>query len=149
MRSVTSISIRAPASRVYAFAHATERWPEFLPHYRFVRVLHDDGDHRVLEMAARRGLIPVRWTAAQYNDPDNYGVRFVHLRGWTRGMEVSWILQGRSDVTTVSIVHDVVFRFPVAERTLERYVVTRYFIEGIASRTLACIKSLAEGSHDA
>jgi aromatase len=149
MRSVTSITIQAPPSRIYAFARATERWPEFLPHYRFVRVLHEDGGVRVLEMAARRGFIPVRWIAAQYNDPDNYGVRFVHLRGWTRGMDVSWILEERGGVTTVSIVHDVVFRFPVAEQVLERYIVTRYFIEGIASRTLACIKSLAEESRDA
>jgi uncharacterized membrane protein len=149
VRSVTSIAIQAPASRVYAFAHATERWPEFLPHYRFVRVLHDDGTSRVLEMAARRGVIPVKWTAVQYNDPENYSVRFTHLRGWTRGMEVAWILRECGGVTTVSIVHDVVFRFPFAHRMLERYVVTRYFIEGIASRTLACIKSLAEGSDGA
>jgi aromatase len=149
MRSVTSITIQAPASRVYAFAHATERWPEFLPHYRFVRVLHDDGTLRVLEMAARRGLIPVKWTAAQYNDPDRYRIRFIHLRGWTRGMDVAWNLRECGRVTTVSIVHDVVFRFPVASRMLERYIVTRYFVEGIASRTLARIKSLAEGSDDA
>jgi aromatase len=148
MRSVTSITIQAPASRIYAFAHATERWPEFLPHYRFVRVLRDDGDQRLLEMAARRGFIPVRWTAVQYNDPQTYGIRFVHLRGWTRGMDVAWILEEDGDVTNVSIVHDVVFRFPVAQNILERYVVTRFFIEGIASRTLARIKLLAEGSRD-
>jgi aromatase len=149
MRSVTSITIQAPASRVYAFAHSTERWPDFLPHYRFVRVLHRDRTLRVLEMAARRGVIPVKWIAAQYNDPANYSVRFIHLRGWTRGMKVAWMLQECDGVTTVSIIHDVVFRFPLMRRMLERYVVTHYFIEGIASRTLARIKSLAEGSDDA
>lgn len=147
MRSVTSTVIRAPASRIYELARSTERWPDILPHYRFVRVLFDQGAGRIVEMAARRGIIPVKWTAIQCDDPQNYGIRFLHLRGWTPGMKVAWILKERDGVTDVSIVHDVVFRFPVARSLIERYVVSRYFIESIATRTLACIKTRAE-AHD-
>ena len=136
--------MNASAARIYELAHCTERWPEFLPHYRFVRVIEDDGIKRTVEMAARRGAIPLRWTAVQSNDPNTYGIHFLHIRGWTRGMNVDWILEEHAGRTKVSIVHDVVFHFPIARKLLEQHLVTHYFIEGIASRTLACIKSLVE-----
>lgn len=149
MKTVTGITIHAPASRIYSFAQATERWPQLLPHYDSVRVLCDDGVHRLVQMTARRGIFPITWTALQRNDPKTFGIYFLHVRGWTRGMEVFWTLEERDGATNVSIEHDVRFRFPVARRALERYVVTGYFIEGIASRTLSCMKSLAEKSTNA
>lgn len=148
MKSVTSITIDAPASQIYELAHATERWAQILPHYRYVRVLSDDGSTRTIEMAARRGIFPVRWTAVQRNDPREPAIFFRHIRGWTSGMDVVWQFDERAGTTHVSIVHDVTFRFPVAQKLIEKYVVTHFFIEGIARRTLACMKQLAEaGAH--
>lgn len=146
MRSVTSITIDAPASRIYEFAHKTDRWPQILPHYRFVHVLSQDGSERTIEMAARRSVFPVRWTAIQRDDPQTPAIYFHHVRGWTRGMDVVWIFEERGPRTHVSIVHDVVFRFPVAAQLIERFIITPFFIEGIAKRTLARMKTLAEGA---
>lgn len=147
MTSMTnSIRIHAPAKRIYELASATERWPELLPHYRYVHVLESEGAHRTVEMAARRGAIPVRWTAEQRNDPVLPAIYFRHVRGWTRGMDVVWHFEEDNDGTTVSIVHDVTFQFPIAAAALEKYVVCRYFIHGIAMRTLSRMKQLAESS---
>ena len=146
MTSITnSIRIQASAQRIYALASATERWPELLPHYRYVRVLSSDGAYRTVEMGARRGAIPVRWTAEQRNDPVLPAVYFRHIGGWTRGMDVVWHFAEDDGGTTVSIVHDLDFQFPVAAGMLERYVVCGYFVHGIATRTLNCMKTLAEG----
>ncbi|HEV3154217.1 MAG TPA: SRPBCC family protein [Candidatus Baltobacteraceae bacterium] len=145
LRSVTSITVAASAQQIYDIAHDTARWPQILPHYRFVRVLADGGEERTIEMAATRGIFRVRWTAIQRNDPEQPAIYFKHIRGWTAGMDVVWQFQEKNGTTQVSIVHDVVFRFPFARRPIERYVVTKFFIEGIAGRTLACIKRVAEG----
>ncbi|MGR4065429.1 MAG: type II toxin-antitoxin system RatA family toxin [Vulcanimicrobiaceae bacterium] len=142
-----SVRIAAPARRIYDLASATERWPEILPHYRFVRVLSQNGDEREVEMAARRGLIPVRWTAVQRNDEQTPAVYFRHTSGWTKGMDVVWRFEENANATDVSIVHDLTFSFPVAEKAIEKYVVTGYFIDGIARRTLACMKALAEAQN--
>lgn len=142
----TAIEIAADAATIFHFASATERWPEYLPHYRRVRVLEEKGLTRVVEMAARRGWIPVRWTAEQTNDPATPHIAFRHVRGWTRGMEVEWKFEPVAGGTRVSIHHRLSFRFPVAPDWIGRHVVSDFFIEYIATRTLRRMKTLAEES---
>jgi ribosome-associated toxin RatA of RatAB toxin-antitoxin module len=138
------IFIAAPAHRVYELAAATERWPEILPHYRYVRVLEERAPSRIVEMAARRGLIPIRWTAKQTNDPVRPHIAFHHLRGWTRGMDVEWIFEPIDGGTRVRIEHRLSFAFPIARDWLGEHVVGNFFIRHVAGRTLACMKQLAE-----
>lgn len=140
----TAVHIEAPAQRIYRLASDTANWPELLPHYRFVRVLEQHGDERTVEMAARRGAIPVRWTAVQRNDPSAPAIYFRHVSGWTKGMEVAWRFAEDARGTLVTIEHDVDFRFFIASRWIEKYIVGRFFIDGVAGRTLACMKRLAE-----
>jgi len=139
------IFIAAPAQSVYELAAATEHWPNILPHYRFVRVLEERPASRVVEMAARRGVIPVRWTAEQTNDPVRPHIAFHHLRGWTRGMDVEWIFEPVEGGTRVRIEHRLAFQFPIAREWLGEHVVGNFFIRDVAGKTLACMKQLAEG----
>jgi len=126
-------------------AAATERWPLLLPHYRWVRVLEERGPTRVVEMAARHGIVPLRWTAEQTNDPLRPHIAFRHIAGPTRSMDVEWTFTPLDDGTTrVRIVHRLAFVFPFAAEFLGRYVVSDIFLHGVASRTLAHMKRLAE-----
>ncbi|MDP9025636.1 MAG: SRPBCC family protein [Candidatus Eremiobacteraeota bacterium] len=144
----TSATIYAPANHIFALARATERWPVLLPHYRFVRVISRNGDEKTIEMAARRGIFPVRWTAVQRDDASTPAIYFQHTAGWTKGMEVVWRFEERNGRTDVSIVHDIAFDFPIARAAIEKHLVGKFFIDGIASQTLARIKELAEdGNH--
>ncbi len=133
------IVMNAPAQRIYQHACATERWPDILPHYRFVRILSGDQARRTVEMAARTPLgIPVRWRAEQINDPAKPQISFRHLGGWTRGMQVRWHFETQGAQTRVSIDHEL--HSPLAP------IIGAYFIDPIANRTLRCIKALVEGS---
>ena len=140
----SSIEIAAPAQRIYALAAATDRWPQILPHYRYVRVLDDDGASRTVAMSAWRDVFPVSWVARQTNVPGRPHIAFHHLRGWTRGMDVEWIFEPRGAATRVTIEHRLRFAFPVAGEWLGRRLVSDYFIAGVAAKTLARIKLLAE-----
>jgi ribosome-associated toxin RatA of RatAB toxin-antitoxin module len=140
-----AVVIAAPPQTVYRLASATERWPEFLPHYRFVRVLEERGATRLVEMAARRDWIPIRWVAEQTNDAERPCIRFRHVRGWTRGMEVEWRFEPVEGGTRVTIEHRLRFRFPVAADWLGEHVVCGFFIDHVARRTLARMKAFAEG----
>jgi len=144
MRTSTSIFIAAAPHLIYPFAAATERWPEYLPHYRYVRVLEDRGATRVVEMAARRDFIPISWVAEQTNDPVLPGITFHHVRGWTRGMDVAWRFEASDAGTLVTIEHDLKFDFPIASEWLGEHVVGAFFVEYIARKTLARMKTLAE-----
>jgi len=139
-----AVDIAAPAAAVYALGAATERWPELLPHYRYVRVLERRDDVRVVAMGARHGVFPLSWVAEQTNDPRTPHIAFRHLRGWTRGMDVEWIFEPIAGGTRVTIEHRLAFAFPIAAGWLGRHVVSDYFVRGVAARTLARMKMLAE-----
>jgi ribosome-associated toxin RatA of RatAB toxin-antitoxin module len=144
--TTTAIEIAADPATIFRLASETERWPEFLPHYRFVRVLEHRGLTRVVEMAAWRGWIPLRWIAEQKNDPARPHIAFLHVRGWTRGMEVEWRFLPIASGTRVEIEHRLRFRFPFAAEWLGRHVVSDFFIDFVAQRTLARMKVLAEAA---
>jgi ribosome-associated toxin RatA of RatAB toxin-antitoxin module len=110
-----------------------------------VRVLAQNGAARTVEMAAQHGIVPLRWTAEQTNDPLRPHIAFHHLKGPTRGMDVEWIFTPLSDDTTrVQIVHRLAFQFPIAAGFFGKYVVSDIFIHGVANKTLARMKQLAE-----
>ena len=116
-----------------------------MPHYRYVRVLAENGPTRTVQMAARHGIVPLRWTAQQTNDPLRPHIAFHHIAGPTRGMDVEWIFTPLDAThTRVQIVHRLAFLFPFAAEFLGKHVVSDIFIHGVATKTLARMKVLAE-----
>ncbi len=144
MQTSNEIFIVAPAERIFEIAACTERWPAILPHYRSVRILDQNGMQRVVEMAAWRDFIPVRWVAQQWNDSSVPRIRFHHVRGWTKGMDVEWRFESEAGGTRVKILHDLDFQFPFARRFLGQHVVGDFFVHDIAGKTLKRMKQLAE-----
>ena len=145
METTTEITIRAPAATVFALAAETERWPVILPHYRSVRRLRGDKDHKLVEMAAWRDIYPVRWVAEQHNYPAENRITFKHVRGVTRGMDVEWALTEQNGVTHVRIWHEFHSNLPLIGEFFAHRIVGQLFVGNIAGKTLRRIKQLAEG----
>src|SRR3989475_6269563 len=61
MRTVDQTTIRAPVERAFEAASQVERWPEMLPHYRWVRFLQRRAGGGTVEMAAWRPFGPLRY----------------------------------------------------------------------------------------
>ena len=66
-----AIQINAPFERIFPLASEVERWPERLPHYRYVRRLPSLNGERRFAMGARRGPIPVTLRRAARFNCDN------------------------------------------------------------------------------
>lgn len=155
MRTVDEIVVAATPERCFRFGADVERWPEWLPHYRWVRFQRKDGfgTGRV-EMAARRPFgplpWPVWWVSEMTVDPSVPVVRYRHVDGITTGMEVAWTFEPSPNGTTlVRIVHDWPEgpRWPVPgglRRLIAATVIGPVFIHHVASRTLAGIKRAVE-----
>ena len=146
MRSETSIWIDASPDEVFPLVADLPRWPERLPHYRYVRVLSHNHDETLAAMSARRGPIPIFWHAVQTPDPATRRIVFRHVRGITRGMEVLWTLEPERGGTRARILHDLDLRWPWIGPWFAEHVIARGFIHPIASRTLARFKAIAEAS---
>jgi uncharacterized membrane protein len=142
------ITIDAPASTIFELAQNVAKWPELLPHYRYVHVLHDAPGTRLVRMGARRGPIPVRWTSEQGYDRGDARIVYRHVGGLTRGMEVEWRIVCNGSGQRVSVRHDLVnprglLRLPLAAR-----LAAAFFIRPIAQNTLRWIKAHAEGREE-
>lgn len=144
MKSRLTEPMRAPYERIFGLAADVERWPEILPHYRYVRRVPDPDGERRFAMGATRGPIPVRWEAIQRPMPDERMIEFVHTGGVTRGMWVAWRFEERDGRIDVSIEHRLELGWPLIGEAVAGHVIGPRFIEAIAGRTLRRIRRLAE-----
>jgi ribosome-associated toxin RatA of RatAB toxin-antitoxin module len=156
MHSEIAIRIAAPPDLVFALAHDVERWADLLPHYtRSVAVERRSDGSVVADFIARRPLIsvlglglPVTWRSRTWSEPARGRLRFVHVAGATKGMDVTWRIEaaegdrdgdGSRDACAVTIEHDFAPRLPGFAAFVDRF-----FTRPIAGRTLATFKALAE-----
>jgi len=138
------IWMQASPEAVFALAADIARWPRLLPHYRWVRVQEEGEGQRTAEMAARRGLFPVKWTARQRLLPERGRIVYKHIRGLTVGMDVEWRLTPVEDGTQVVIVHDLLPRHWLLRTRLTEWIAAEFFVKGIAAKTLSHLKRIAE-----
>src|SRR3989442_15550710 len=110
MRTVDQTTIRAPVERAFEAASQVERWPEMLPHYRWVRFLERREGGGIVEMAAWRPFGPLRyptwWVSDMTIDLRQREIRYRHVRGITRGMNVVWRFAPADQGVTATIVHE-------------------------------------------
>ena len=146
MHTESSILIKAPMERVFSMTSDLIRWPAYLPHYRWVRWVEGGPDHGIVEMAALRGSIPIKWTSEFRRDakaPGKPELWFRHLSAFTKGMEVRWIYDQCEDGVHVTIEHDLNFRWPLLA-PIANPIIGDFMIAWVAPRTLATFKKLLE-----
>lgn len=153
MRTVDYRRMAAPVDRVFQAAADVERWPSLLPHYRWVVMRERRPGGGVVEMAAWRpfGLLkyPTWWVSRMETDRARGEVRYRHIAGITRGMEVVWRLVPADGGTDVTIIHEWEGpAWPLVGRPAASFVIGPVFVHGIASRTLAGIARHVEQHHD-
>jgi ribosome-associated toxin RatA of RatAB toxin-antitoxin module len=154
MTTVDEQLVRAPLAQIFALAADVEGWPAVLPHYRYVRFndRRSDGGG-IVEMSAYRPFGLVQWptwwrSRMQVHAPGGTqapSIRFTHIGGVTKGMEVEWTFQALAAETHVRIVHlwDGP-PIPVVGPVAATAVIGPVFVHGIASRTLAGLAARAE-----
>ena len=147
MHSTIAVDVAAPPALLFTLARDVRRWERLLPHYARSRSLEERPDgSTVVDFVARRPLIgmlglglPVAWRARTWSEPADLRLRFRHVAGATKGMDVTWRIEPAAGGSRVSIDHDFRPRVP-----LFAAFVDRAFTRPIAGRTLATFKVLAE-----
>ncbi len=158
MLTIDRTVMNAPMERCLLTAADVERWPNILPHYRWVRFRRRDEFGRgLVEMAARRDFgpipYPVWWVSEMWLDRDAPAVHYRHVAGITTGMDVVWSFVAVDDGSTaVEIVHewDTGPAWPLPRsirRSIADWIIGPVFIHHVASRTLAGVRAAAERVH--
>ena len=141
----------APADICFEVGADVERWPDILPHYRWVRFQRKDAfaAGRV-EMSAYRDFAgalrwPTWWVSEMTCDAAVPVVRYRHVDGITTGMDVVWSFHEHARGTLVRIVHEWAGpRWPLIGGFAANHVIGPRFVSFIAGRTLAGVTAEAE-----
>ena len=159
METMDERVVRASVPAIYRLARNVEAWPSHLPHYRFVKFRERDGKGGgIVEMSANRPFAlrkgggatldwPTWWLSEMEVDDAKPSIRFRHIGGITKGMDVEWTFTAAEGGTHVRIVH--VWdgpRWPLVGIPAATLVIGPVFVHGIASRTLAGLASAAESA---
>ena len=150
METLDEANVRAPVDDVFAVVKDVENWPTLLPHYRFVRFRSRSSDGGgIVEMSANRpfGVAnwPTWWLSEMSVDNAKPAVRFRHIGGVTKDMDVEWSLTRVDGGTHVRLIHAWDGpHWPVIGALAATAVIGPVFIHGIASRTLAGLSRQAE-----
>lgn len=154
MRTVDEALVRTPMETIFDLAADVESWPRHLSHYRYVRFRERLGGGGMVEMSANRPFGPFNWPTwwlslmeVQQRQPDGSApvIRFRHVEGVTRGMDVEWSFTRVTGGTHVTVLH--LWNgpsWPLAGAWAARLVIGPVFVHGIASRTLAGLARAAE-----
>jgi ribosome-associated toxin RatA of RatAB toxin-antitoxin module len=151
METLDETIVRAPVPTIFEIVSQVEHWPAYLAHYRYVRFRERAPDGGgVVEMSAYRPFGPVGWPTWWLSrmrvDHVAPAVRFHHVGGITKEMDVEWSFQALPDGTThVRLLH--VWdgpRWPGIGVIAATVIIGPVFIHGIASRTLAGLAAVAE-----
>ena len=160
METIDELVVLAPVQSIFQLARGVEKWPSHLPHYRFVKFRQRDGNgggivemsaNRPFEITRRRGAAPLNWPtwwlSEMQVDDSKPSIRFRHIGGITRGMDVEWTFRANKQGTFVKIVH--VWdgpRWPIIGMWAATLIIGPVFVHGIATRTLSGLAQVAEGN---
>lgn len=152
MKTTDERLVRAPLPLIFDIARKVELWPGYLAHYRHVRFRERTADGGgLVEMSAWRPLgslpggWPTWWLSQMSVDAARPAIRFRHVGGITRGMEVEWTFNPHAEGTLVRIVHAWDGpRWPLVGVFAATTVIGPHFVSAIARRTLAGLGKVAE-----
>ena len=156
MRTVDEQSVRSSLETIFELAKNVEAWPRHLPHYRHVRFKERRSDGGgVVEMSANRPFPlpltrmainwPTWWLSEMVVNETTRSIRFRHVAGITKGMDVEWTFTPTPGGIHVRILH--VWNgppVPMVGKWAAVGVIGPIFIHGIASRTLSGLAAVAE-----
>lgn len=155
MHTENQTFIHGPIDLIYEMAANVQNWPDFLPHYRYVRVLEQsaDGNRKEVEMSAVRNDFPIpgskfpaRWRSIQICEPSERQVIFRHTGGIASGMWVVWEIRDDKDMRgiRVTIRHSLKYPFTALNGWFAKSLVGDGFVRTIAGQTLAAFKEIVE-----
>ncbi len=150
MKQTNEIIIRAPLKKIFVAASDLSRWPEFLPHYRYNRFLTHTPSGGIVKMSCVRSGLPTTWVSQYRIDTQKRQLHFHHLKSAlnaTAGMEVVWDFEElRAGAVRVTITHDLHRSLPLVGLAASDWLIGKFFIHYIATKTLAGLKRKVEAS---
>ena len=147
-KQISEAIIHAPLNKVFVVAADLTRWPEFLPHYRYIRFLTHTPTGGIVKMCCVRRRILTTWISDFRIDTVKHELRLHHLRSTlnaTLGIKIVWSFEELPDGSVrTRITHDLRKKRLLISRRVTDWVLGRFFIDDVAAKNLAGLKRKVE-----
>ncbi|MFH1562292.1 MAG: SRPBCC family protein [Nitrospirota bacterium] len=144
IRTVNSILIKADMNRVFSVAADMEKYPEFIPSYKEVKVVSREGNKMIVERIGQVGKKAVKWKSCVTIEP-NKSIKAEQLEGPIKGMQIQWLFENTKDGVQITLTHDFEYKkIPLIGNLIGKLIVAR-IVKKMAEETLKGIKGRAEG----
>lgn len=145
MYSEDSVVIKAELPEVFAVTAEIEKYGDFIPSYKGVKVLSRGDNTMTLKRTARIAGIKMNWTSEAVIK-ENEAILFDQIGGPLKGMHTEWRLKAVEEGTQVNISHDLTLNIPVIGRVLEK-IIYNFIIKDIAHTILINMKEKIESTN--
>ncbi len=144
--SATTV-IRAPLAAVYRVAKDVERFPEFMPDVRSIRILERRNGTVVVEWIGIMQGRKIRWVEEERWDDVAYRSEFRLVEGDFSKFEGSWGFAAVPDGTQTSLILDYEMELPLAGALLSNLL--RVLVRKNLESMLGALKGQLEGAAQA
>jgi len=144
IRTLNSIIIKASLDKVFSVATDMEKYPEFIPSYKKVKILSRNGNKMIVERIGSVGSKSVYWKSSVSLEP-NKSITAEQLEGPIKGMQIKWLFEDTKDGVKITLTHDFEYKkIPLIGNLIGRLIVAR-IVKQMAKETLKGIKTRVEG----
>ena len=146
MKTQNKIAVVGSLEEVFGLIEEVGRWPEIVEDVGDVKVLGMEARKKVVEMATRGGVLPLKMTILQESFPAERRIIFSHIKGVMKGVEAEWsfgeVRLKNKGLVHVSVTHD--FKNISSTRA---YVLNRFFIQKRTEKMLLRLKEMVEAGY--
>lgn len=135
-------TIRAPSERVYKLVETVERYPQFIPDVRALRVLEADNCSRISWWHVVIEGVDFRWIERDDLDPASKIIRYKLIEGDLDKFEGMWRVEEDERASNVTLIIEYELGIPSFEEVLGPILHEKITMN--ARKLLAGIKQEAE-----
>ncbi|MDI6703194.1 MAG: SRPBCC family protein [bacterium] len=136
-----TIVIKGNVDEVFEISSDVERYPEFIPTYKEVRILSKEGPEMIVERESEAGY---KWRSRVFVDKDKRLIKAEQLEGPLKGMKIEWKFAEIDDGTRIVLTHDFEYKkVPLIGNLIGRLIVSR-IVKKMATQTLEGVKRKVE-----
>ncbi|HOJ20484.1 MAG TPA: SRPBCC family protein [Armatimonadota bacterium] len=142
----TSIVVNAPVAEVFALARDIERYPEFMPDVKSIRVTERSGKSQVSEWVAlvSQFRIEMKWSEEDIWDEETYTCTWRQIKGDFQQYDGRWTFEPAPEGgTRMTMQVDYRYEVPLIGPMLKA-LVHKLMVQN-ANDILAALKKQAEG----
>lgn len=112
------IAIKGDGARVYQLVKDVERYPQFIPDVKAVRILSADRAARITKWHAIIDGVEFRWLERDELDDSNWTVKYQLLEGDLEKFEGEWRVRAENDHVIVTLLIDYELGIPAFEEVM-------------------------------